>query len=151
MPQQHRGWLHRPARSARNGHKSHLGWNSISCNALWLRFLLGNYRPQPILREFTILNIFYFGTKEREKGLTCEKLQLCDLNAFWSIWDKAANSNAGWRSPFISPTKAHYTTVTYCRRHLKHRKRKYWKRQNFTYHFITVFPKKTFYYLYVNK
>jgi len=62
-----------------------LSWNSISCNGLWLHFLLGNYRPQPILKEFAFLNILYFGIRdeEREKGLTCE--ELCDLNVFWNI------------------------------------------------------------------
>lgn len=64
-----------------------------------------------VLKEFTFLNIFYFETRdeEREKGLTCEKLQLGDLNVFWSIWDKAANCNEGWRNLSISPTKAHFS------------------------------------------
>lgn len=80
-------------------------------DGLWLHFLLGIYSPQPILKAFTLPSIFYFGTRdeEREKGLSCEKLQLRNLNVFWSIWDKAANSNEGGRSLFISPTTALYS------------------------------------------
>lgn len=67
-------------------------------------FQLGQLRLQPLVKEFTFPLTFQFGIRdeEREKALTCEKLQLCDLNVFWSIWDKAANSNEGWRSLHLS-------------------------------------------------